>query len=83
MNEEILEYANDNDWKLRHSVDALSYAAVKTAKELSDVDPMEIIKFMLGDIPIEGHFTHSYGFHTREGRGIREFFSTKYHEYAE
>ena len=81
MNEEILEYAKDNDWRLRHSVDALSYAAVKTANLLSDVDPMEIIKFMLGDIPIKGHFTHSYGFHTREGRGIREFFKTKYYEY--
>ena len=81
MNEEILEYAKDNDWRLRHSVDALSYAAVKTANLLSDVDPMEIIKFMLGDIPIKGYFTHSYGFHTREGRGIREFFKTKYYEY--
>ena len=43
---------------------------------------MKVIKFMLGDLPISG-FTHSYGFHTREGRAMREFFGTKYHEYAE
>jgi len=42
---------------------------------------MGIIKFMLGDIPLTGHYTHSYGFHTREGRVIRDFFSTKYNEY--
>ena len=34
MNKEILEYVKDNDWELRHSVDALSYAAIKTANPL-------------------------------------------------
>ena len=80
MNKEILEYVKDNDWELRHSVDALSYAAIKTANLFSDIEPMEVIRFMLGDEPIKG-FTHSYGFHTRDGRAMREFFSTKYYEY--
>ena len=80
MNKEILEYAKDNDWELRHSVDALSYAAIKTAKLFSDIEPMRVIKFMLSDVPING-YTHSYGFHTREGRAMREFFKTKYYEY--
>jgi len=83
MNEEIINYVENEGWKLKHDVDALAFAAKKTANLFSDMEPMEVIKFMLGDIPIKGHFTHSYGFHTREGRGIREFFGTKYHEYAE
>ncbi len=81
MKKEILKYIKKEGWELKHNVDSLSFASKKTAKLLSDVEPMEVIKFMLGDIPIKGHYTHSYGFHTREGRAIREFFGTKYHEH--
>ena len=82
MNKEILKYVDDNDWELKHSVDALSYAAIKTANLFSDVEPMRVIKFMLCDEPI-GSFTHSYGFHTRDGRAMREFFGVKYKEYEQ
>ena len=81
MNKKILKYVQNEGWTLRHDLNALAFAAEKTANLFSDVEPMEVIKFMLGDIPIKGHFTHSYGFHTREGRAMREFFGTKYHEY--
>ena len=80
MNKEILKYVEDEGWELKHDVDALAFAAEKTANLFSDIEPMRVIKFMLGDIPIGG-FTHSYGFHTREGRAMREFFGTKYNEY--
>ena len=80
MNEKILKYAKDEDLDLKHSVDALSYAAIKTANLFSDIEPMRVIKFMLCNEPIGG-FTHSYGFHTRDGRAMREFFGTKYYEY--
>ena len=80
MNKEILKYAEDEGWELKHDVDALAFAAEKTANLFSDIEPMRVIKFMLGDVPIGG-FTHSYGFHTREGRAMREFFGTKYNEY--
>ena len=80
MNKKIENYVKNEGWELKHSVDALSYAAIETANLFSDVEPMKVIKFMLGDVPIGG-FTHSYGFHTREGRAMREFFGTKYHEY--
>ena len=82
MNKEILKYVKDEGWELSHDVDALAFAAEKTANLFSDVEPMKVIKFMLGDEPI-GHFTHSYGFHTRDGRAMREFFGTKYEEYGE
>ena len=80
MNKKILKYAKDEGWTLTHDVDALAFAAEETASSC-DVEPMSVIKFMLGDIPLARHYTHSYGFHTREGRAIREFFSTKYNEY--
>ena len=81
MNEDIIKYAKSNGWELSHDVDALAFAAEKTANLFSDVEPMKVIKFMLGNEPI-GHFTHSYGFHTRDGRAMREFFGTKYEEYG-
>ena len=80
MNKEINNYVENEGWELKHNVDALSYAAIKTANLFSDVEPMQVVKFMLGDVPI-GSFTHSYGFHTREGRAMREFFGAKYNEY--
>ena len=80
MNKEILKYVENEGWELKHNVDALAFAAEKTANLFSDIEPMRVIKFMLGDVPIGG-FTHSYGFHTREGRAMREFFGTKYNEY--
>ena len=81
MNKKIENYVENEGWELKHSVDALSYAAIETANLFSDIEPMEVVRFMLSDVPIKGHFTHSYGFHTREGRAMREFFGTKYHEY--
>ena len=60
MNEKILKYAKDEDLDLKHSVDALSYAAIKTANLFSDIEPMRVIKFMLGDVPISGFTPVSY-----------------------
>ena len=80
MNKEIENYVENEGWELKHDVDALAFAAEETAIRCN-AEPMSIIKFMLGDVPMSGHYTHSYGFHTREGRGIREFFGNKYHEH--
>ena len=79
MNEEIIKYAKSNGWDLRHDVDALAFAAEKTANLFSDIEPMKVIRFMLGNEPIGG-FTHSYGFHTRVGREIIKLFQSNYYE---
>ena len=82
MNKEILKYVEDEDLDLKHDVNALAFAAEKTANLFSDIEPMKVIKFMLGDEPI-GCWSHSYGFHTRDGRAMREFFSVKYNEHEQ
>ena len=79
---EILSYIESEGWELKHDANALAFAAEETAMRCN-AEPMSIIKFMLGDVPIAGHYTHSYGFHTRDGRAMREFFSTKYEEYEQ
>ena len=77
---EILSYIESEGWELKHDANALAFSAEETANLFSDIEPMRVIKFMLFNEPI-GSFTHSYGFHTRDVRAMREFFSTKYEEY--
>ena len=42
-----------------------------------ELDPWDVLRFMLANEPLTG--THSYGFHTRYGRAVREHFSSIYH----
>ena len=64
----------------RHNMEALSIAAERTANLFEDLEPKLVIEFMLDDKPIGACYTHSYGFHTREGRAMREFFKKIYEE---
>ena len=64
-----------------HEVDALAVAAERTANLFEDVEPKRVIEFMLDDKPINSLMTHSYGFHTANGRGIINSLKGKYYEY--
>ena len=81
MNKQILKYVEDKGWDLNHDIDGLAFAAERTANLFSDVTPMKVIKFMLGDEPI-GCWSHSYGFHTANGRGIIERIKSYYYEFT-
>ena len=62
--------------EVRHDLDTL-LEAVQETSDAFDIDQEGLLKFMLADEPMAG--THSYGFHTRYGRAIREHFSFIYH----
>ena len=67
----------------RHDVDAISDAASELAYLYSNSTTAEqIVEFMLADKPIPTLYTHSYGFHTRSGRRVREMFSEYYNSYV-
>ena len=61
---------------MRHDPEMLLEATQETASTF-DLDEWKVLRFMLADEPMLG--THSYGFHTRYGRAIRENFSSIYH----
>ena len=61
---------------MRHDPEMLLEATQETASTF-DLDEWKVLRFMLADEPMLG--THSYGFHTRYGRAIRENFSFIYH----
>lgn len=61
---------------VRHDLDTL-LEAVQETSDVFDVDQEGLLRFMLAnEQSLPG--THSYGFHTRYGRAIREHFSFIY-----
>ena len=73
---------NELGYEPRHNVDAISYAANEVAYLYnSSTTAEQVVEFMLADKPIPTLATHSYGFHTRSGRGLRELFTENYNSY--
>ena len=64
----------------RHDVNALASAVTDMAEEL-DHDECELLYLLLENRPIDAIHTHSYGFHTANGRHIIEKIKEKYYEY--
>lgn len=72
------KYLMDNYGKVVHDMDNMEYACGELAN-LHDVTPKEVFLFMVENEPIEGMYTHSYGFNTREGRALKEQFQLYYY----
>jgi len=64
----------------RHDCDALAEAVTDMAAEL-EYDESELLYLLLENRPIVDLHTHSYGFHTANGRQIIETIKEKYYEY--
>ena len=64
----------------RHDCYALADAITDMAKEL-DHDECELMYLLLENRPIDMLQTHSYGFHTANGREIINNLQHKYYEY--
>ena len=66
--------------KPRHDVHALASAVTDIAEEL-EYDAFELLQLLIENKPIDAMHTHSYGFHTANGRHIIESIQQKYYEY--
>ena len=64
----------------RHNCHALAEAISDMAYELEH-DECELMYLLLENRPIDAIHTHSYGFHTANGRHIIETLKQKYYEY--
>ena len=82
--EEVKDYIkNELGFEPRHDVDAISDAASELAYLYSNsTTAEEIIRFMLANEEIPSLATHSYGFHSRNGRRVREMFTEYYNSYV-
>ena len=71
----------------RHDCEALAAAITEMAKELEErrdckyTTGLELMELLLDNRPITAFHTHSYGFHTANGRGIINRLKEKYYEY--
>jgi hypothetical protein len=70
----------DLGYEPRHDCYALADAITDMAEEL-DHDECELLYLLLENRPIDALNTHSYTFHTRNGRYIIETLKQKYYEY--
>ena len=66
----------------RHDCEALATAITEMAEEI-DANERELMKLLLNNKPINSLMTHSYGFHTANGRGIIERIKNYYYENKE
>jgi len=64
----------------RHDCEALATAITEMAEEI-DANERELMELLLDNRPITALYTHSYGFHTANGRGIINSLKEKYYEY--
>ena len=64
----------------RHDCEALAQAITDMALEL-EYDECELMYLLLENRPIVALHTHSYGFHTGNGRHIINTLQEKYYEY--
>ena len=64
----------------RHDCEALAAAITEMAEEI-DANERELMELLLNNKPINSLMTHSYGFHTGNGRGIINSLTERYYEY--
>lgn len=80
--EQIENYiTNDLGSEPRHNCEALADAINEIAEEV-DFDSYRLMQLLLENRPIDALHTHSYGFHTSNGRSLIEGIQNKYYEYV-
>ena len=78
---EQIEYyiVNDLGFQPRHNCEALAVAINNIADEV-EYDSFELMQLLLENKPIDALHTHSYGFHTANGRSLVEGMQNTYYE---
>ena len=78
--EQIEDYIiNELDSMPRHNCEALAVAINHIADEV-EYDSFALMQLLLENRPINALHTHSYGFHTSNGRSLIEGMINTYHE---
>ena len=80
--EQIEKYIrNELGSEPRHDCQALAEAINEIAEEVN-FDSYRLMQLLLENRPISALHTHSYGFHTANGRSLIEGMQNKYYEYG-
>lgn len=78
---DVFEYIQDDlNSEPKHNCESLAKAINDISREL-EFDSFRIMQLWLEDKPIDALHTHSYGFHTANGREIINRLTNKYYEH--
>jgi len=75
---QIKTYLENEYGECRHDAYAMSEAINDMAEEI-DADEWDLFHLLVENKPINSLMTHSYGFHTANGRNIIETIKEKYY----
>ena len=80
--EQVEKYIKEDlECEPKHDCEALANAITEISQQLVH-NECELMWLLLENRPINSLMTHSYGFHTANGRHIIESIQEKYYEYT-
>jgi len=78
---QITNYLVNEYGECRHDAYALAEAINQTQQDMDYDNEWDLFHLLVENKPINSLMTHSYGFHTANGRGIINSLTGKYYEY--
>ena len=79
---QVKTYLENKYGECRHDAYALAEAINQTQQDMDYKDEWDLFHLLVENKPINSLMTHSYGFHTRNGRGIIERIKSYYYEFT-
>ena len=79
---EIINYLENEYGECRHDAFAMAAAINYIAEDLEYEEKWDLFHLLVENRPINSLMTHSYGFHTANGRGIIERIKSYYYEFT-
>ena len=76
----INKYFKDNDFTPRHNLKAIK-KAINTLNKEVETDAYLLFLLIVENKPIDNLYTHSYNFHTNNGRYLIDSFKSYYNEF--
>ena len=80
---QITNYLVNEYGECRYDAYALAEAINQTREDMDYDNEWDLFHLLVENKPINSLMTHSYGFHTRNGRGIIERIKSYYYENKE
>jgi len=77
---QITNYLEKEYGECKHDAYAMSEAINKTKEDMDYDNEWDLFHLLVENKPIPSLYTHSYGFHTQNGRNIIEKIKSYYYE---
>ena len=80
---QVKTYLENEYGECKHDAYALAEAINQVQQDMDYEDEWDLFHLLVENKPINSLMTHSYGFHTANGRGIIERIQNYYYEFKE